>query len=44
MEGIIVGDWTENMIEQIEDKTEKIEALPMWGGSDADTVLCDLMG
>ena len=43
MEGIIVGDWTENMIEQIEDKTEKIEVLPMWGGSDADTVLCDLM-
>ena len=43
-EGIIMGDWTENIIDQIENKTEKIEALPMWGGSDADTVLCDLMG
>lgn len=38
-----MSNWTENMIDQIEDKTEKIEAMPMWGGSDADTILCDLM-
>lgn len=36
-------DFIEYMIEQIEDKTKKVEALPMLGGRDADTVLCDLM-
>lgn len=38
-----MSNWTENMIDQIEDKTEKIEAMPMLGGSDADTILCGLM-
>lgn len=38
-----MSSFTEYMIEQIEDKTKKVEALPMWGGRDADTVLCDLM-
>ena len=32
-----MSNWTENMIKQIEDKTEKIEAMPMWGASEANT-------
>lgn len=43
-----MSSFTEYMIEQIEDKTKKVKAFPMWGGCDADTIdadtiLCDLM-
>lgn len=38
-----MSSFTEYLIDQIEDKTKKVEALPMWGGRDADTILCDLM-
>lgn len=38
-----MSSFTEYLIDQIEDKTKKVGALPMWGGRDADTVLCDLM-
>lgn len=39
-----MSSFTEYMIEQIEDKTKnRVKALPMCGGRDADTVLCDMM-
>ena len=38
-----MSNLTEYLIDQIEDKTKKVERCPMLGGCDADTILCDLM-